>query len=212
MKLGIIACDILKPEIEFLTKDDPDFVVKEYLEFALHEYPQEMKAKIIETVNKYEGELDAVFLGYATCQSLDGVTKELKVPTVMLKGADCIDVLLTPQEYNAEKRTKAWEMKKGSLTSVFAEDIDANNVWGEYPRPQMVRKEWQSLNGVWELQPLFGNKSGMPASDAYSMEILVPFPIESPISGVMQHYDRFAYRRTFTVPASWKGSTTLKKA
>lgn len=115
MKLGIIACDILKPEIEFLTKDDPDFVVREYLEFALHEYPQEMKAKIIETVNKYEGELDAVFLGYATCQSLDGVTKELKVPTVMLKGADCIDVLLTPQEYNAEKRKCAgtWFVSPG---------------------------------------------------------------------------------------------------
>jgi hypothetical protein len=104
MKLGILGCDILKPEIEFLTKDDPDFVVREYLEFALHEYPQMMRAKIIETVNKYEGELDAIFLGYATCQSLDGVTNELKVPTVMLKGADCIDVLLTTQEYNAEKR------------------------------------------------------------------------------------------------------------
>ena len=104
---------------------------------------------------------------------------------------------------------KPWEMKKGSLTSVFAEDIDVNNVWGEYPRPQMVREEWQSLNGIWELQPLFSNKSGMPASDAYSMEILVPFPVESPISGIMQHYDRFAYRRTFTVPADWKGRNLL---
>ena len=48
MKLGIIACDILKPEIEFLTKDDPDFVIREYLEFALHEYPKDMKNKVIE--------------------------------------------------------------------------------------------------------------------------------------------------------------------
>ena len=90
MKLGIIACDILKPEIEFLTKDDPDFIVKEYLEFALHENPPHMREVIIETVNKYEGQLDAVFLGYATCQSLDGVVNDLKIPTVMLKGADCI--------------------------------------------------------------------------------------------------------------------------
>lgn len=104
MKLGIIACDILKPEIEFLTKDDPDFIVREYLEFALHENPPHMREVIIETVNKYEGQLDAVFLGYATCQSLDGVIDDLKVPTVMLKGADCIDVLLTTEEYNAEKR------------------------------------------------------------------------------------------------------------
>ena len=71
MRIGIIACDILKPEIEFLTKDDPDFIVREYLEFALHEYPQDMKEKVRDTVNSYEGKLDAVFLGYATCNSLD---------------------------------------------------------------------------------------------------------------------------------------------
>ena len=115
MKLGIIACDILKPEIEFLTKDDPDFVVREYLEFALHEYPKDMKNKVIETVNKYEGKLDAVFLGYAICNSLDGVIYRLKVPTVMLRGADCIDVLLTPDEYTREKKicTGTWFISPG---------------------------------------------------------------------------------------------------
>ncbi|MBE6303888.1 MAG: T9SS type A sorting domain-containing protein [Bacteroidales bacterium] len=101
-----------------------------------------------------------------------------------------------------------WEMKKGSLESIFAKDIDVNNVWGEYPRPQMVRKEWQSLNGVWELQPMFAEKEGMP-ENSYSMEILVPFPIESPISGIMKHYSRFAYRRTFTVPKEWKERNLL---
>lgn len=115
MRLGIIACDILKPEIEFLTKDDPDFVVREYLEFALHEYPKDMKKKIIETVNSYEGELDAIFLGYAICNSLEGVTSLLKVPTVMLKGVDCIDVLLTPEEYAKEKKicTGTWFISPG---------------------------------------------------------------------------------------------------
>ncbi len=115
MKLAIIACDVLKPEIEFLTKDDPDFVVREYLEFALHEYPQDLKARVIETVNGYEGKVDAVLLGYATCQSLDGVTELLKVPTVMLQGADCIDVLLTPKEYTKEKKICAgtWFISPG---------------------------------------------------------------------------------------------------
>ncbi|MBQ5664144.1 MAG: hypothetical protein IIV19_06945, partial [Bacteroidaceae bacterium] len=101
-----------------------------------------------------------------------------------------------------------WEMKKGALESVFAKDIDVDNVWGEYPRPQMVRKEWQNLNGVWQLQPLFGDKEGMP-EDAYSMEILVPFPVESPISGIMKHYSRFAYKRTFTVPKKWEDRNLL---
>ena len=115
MKLAIVACDILKPEIEFLTKDDSDFVVREYLEFALHEYPQELKSRVVETVNKYEGQVDAVFLGYATCQSLDGVTELLKVPAAMLQGADCIDVLLTPKEYVNEKKICAgtWFISPG---------------------------------------------------------------------------------------------------
>lgn len=115
MRLAIIACDILKPEIEFLTKDDPDFVVREYLEFALHEYPQDLKARVIETVNRYEGQVDAVFLGYATCQSLDGVMEFLKVPTAMLQGADCIDILLTTKEYTNEKKicTGTWFISPG---------------------------------------------------------------------------------------------------
>ena len=51
MRLAIVACDILKEEIEFLTKDDPDFVHREYLEFALHENPEHMRDVIIEKVN-----------------------------------------------------------------------------------------------------------------------------------------------------------------
>ena len=104
--------------------------------------------------------------------------------------------------------TVKWEMKQGSLMSKFAGDIDINNVLGEYPRPQMVRKEWKNLNGVWEFQPLFANHDGMP-EDAYSMEILVPFPVESPISGIMKSYNRFAYRRTFVVPENWSGKRLL---
>ena len=104
MKIGIVACDILKNEIEFLTKDDPDFVYREYLEFALHENPEAMKRTIIEKVNSLKGCVDAVFLGYGTCQSLEGITNVLEVPTVMLSGADCIDALLGAQEYAAEKR------------------------------------------------------------------------------------------------------------
>lgn len=103
MRLGIVACDVLKNEIEFLTKDDPDFIYREYLEFALHEYPEDMKATIIEKVNSLEGKVDVVLLGYAICNSLERVTDLVNVPTVMLPGVDCIDALLGTEEYNAEK-------------------------------------------------------------------------------------------------------------
>ena len=104
MRLGIVACDILKNEIEHLTKDDPDFVRREYLEFALHVYPDEMRAKIEDTVNSFKEEVDAVLVGYGICSSLTGLTDALDVPAVMLDGADCIDALLGPDEYNGEKR------------------------------------------------------------------------------------------------------------
>jgi hypothetical protein len=115
MKIGIIACEILKDEIEYITKDDEDFVYREYLEFALHEDAQYMKRLLIEKVNEMEGKVDAVLLGYAICQSLENVTKEMNVPTIMLKGADCIDALLGREEYNKEKKicTATWFMSPG---------------------------------------------------------------------------------------------------
>jgi len=104
MKIGIVACNVLKGEIESLTKDDPDFVHREYLEFALHEDSENMKRIITEKVDGLYGKVDAVLLGYAICQSLKDIPSELKVPTVMLPGADCIDALLGTEEYNKEKK------------------------------------------------------------------------------------------------------------
>lgn len=104
-RIGIIACEILKREIELLTKDDPDFVHREYLEFALHIDSAVLKQKVMEKVDSLKGKVDAVLLGYAVCQSLKGVTKQLSVPTIMLESDDCIGVLITPEEYEREKRT-----------------------------------------------------------------------------------------------------------
>jgi len=115
MNIGIVACEILRDEIEYLTKDDPDFVHREYLEFALHEDSANMKRLLIEKVNALEGKVDAVLLGYAICQSLENVTEEMRVPTVMIRGADCIDALLGREEYNREKKICAttWFMSPG---------------------------------------------------------------------------------------------------
>lgn len=104
------ACDIWRREIDAVVGDDPSIVHKEYLEFALHIDSAKLKATVIERVNSLEGKVDAVFLGYATCQSLKGVKDELKVPTVMLDADDDIGALLTPQRYATEKRmvTGTW--------------------------------------------------------------------------------------------------------
>ena len=115
LRVGIVACEILKREIEIMTKDDPDIVHREYLEFALHVDSADLKAKVREKVNSLKGKVDAVFLGYAICQSLRDITKELEVPTAMIEADDCIGAFLTPVEYEKEKRkcTGTWFSSPG---------------------------------------------------------------------------------------------------
>lgn len=104
MRIGIVACDILEGEIEQLTANDPDFTERVYLEFALHVDPAEMRKEIVRQVWKMIPKVDAVLLGYAVCNSLDGIENEFDKPVVKLPGADCIDALLTTDEYNREKK------------------------------------------------------------------------------------------------------------
>jgi hypothetical protein len=115
LRIGIVACEILKREIELMTKDDPDIVHREYLEFALHIDSAFLKATVKDKVNSLKGKVDAVFLGYAICQSLRDVTKELQVPAAMLESDDCIGAFITPREYEKEKRkcTGTWFSSPG---------------------------------------------------------------------------------------------------
>ncbi|MEN6306534.1 MAG: LamG-like jellyroll fold domain-containing protein [Anaerohalosphaeraceae bacterium] len=101
-----------------------------------------------------------------------------------------------------------WEMKQAVLMTPWAEDVDKENVLPEYPRPQMVRADWLNLNGLWLYKPATAADS-IPVEEAYIGQILVPFPVESAISGVMESYNRLWYRRTFDVPAGWQGQQIL---
>jgi len=104
-RVGVVGCDVIKREIDKVVGNDPMVVHKEYLEYGLHIDPPNLKFTILDKVNALQGKVDAVFLGYGICQSLKGITKELKVPTVMLDVDDCIAAVLTPEGYAAEKRT-----------------------------------------------------------------------------------------------------------
>jgi len=101
-----------------------------------------------------------------------------------------------------------WKMKEAKLMTPYASTVDTSNVLGEYPRPQMVREKWMNLNGIWQFQPGSGITESLPKGRLTS-KILVPFPVESALSGVMKHYDKMWYRRTFTVPANWAGERLL---
>ena len=64
MRVGAIACEAFKSELDFLIQDNLNIVYKEYLEFRLHMFPDELKRTVIEKVNAIEGKVDAVLLGY----------------------------------------------------------------------------------------------------------------------------------------------------
>lgn len=105
MRLGIIACEAFKEELELLTEGDEDIVHKEYLEFRLHLYPQDLRASVIDKVNGLEGKADAVFLCYGICQSLKDVIDDLRVPTATLEEDDCVGAFLTTEGYASERKT-----------------------------------------------------------------------------------------------------------
>ncbi len=99
----------------------------------------------------------------------------------------------------------AWHAAKAPLMTRWAAEVGPTNALPEYPRPQMVRSDWLNLNGLWDyaISPDSATNFPPPAG-----KILVPFPVESALSGVMAHFDEHSklwYRRSFTVPESWRG-------
>ena len=97
----------------------------------------------------------------------------------------------------------AWKPAKGPLMTRWATDVAPNNALPEYPRPQMVRSDWVNLNGLWDFA-IAPKDSTRPIT--FQEQILVPFPVESALSGVMKpvtEKDRLWYRRPLEVPMKW---------
>ncbi len=96
------------------------------------------------------------------------------------------------------------------LVTRWAKEVRPDNVWPEYPRPQMVRPAWQNLNGLWHYA--ITARDATPAADAYRGTILVPFAVESFLSGARTAVtpDQYLwYRRTFTAPDRPAGGRVL---
>jgi hypothetical protein len=102
-----------------------------------------------------------------------------------------------------------WKPAPGPLLSRWAKEVNPKKPLDEYPRPQFVRDEWRNLNGLWEYA-ITSKEAARP--DAWTGRILVPFPVESALSGVMTNLSasqRLWYRRTFEVPRGWRGQRLL---
>lgn len=102
-----------------------------------------------------------------------------------------------------------WSPQGDKLKTKWAEKIDVNNVLSEYPRPIMERSDWKNLNGLWDYAIL---PIGQNEPSKFDGKILVPFAVESSLSGVMKRLgsnNELWYKQDFTVPSNWKNKEIL---
>jgi hypothetical protein len=107
------------------------------------------------------------------------------------------------------KPAAAWKAVEGRIMTRWAAEVTPEAVWPEYPRPQMVREKWLSLNGLWDYA-IAAKDAARP--DRWEGKILVPFAVESALSGVGRPVGAdkaLWYRRTARVPKDWRGGRVL---
>jgi len=104
-------------------------------------------------------------------------------------------------------KVTTWSGKVAPLATPWTAMVSPKNALPEYPRPQLARPSlkhprWMNLNGLWQYEPTNG-WSRPPFGRKLSGRVLVPFPIESVLSGVQKHADFMFYRKLVTIPAGF---------
>ena len=110
----------------------------------------------------------------------------------------------------ASTESVGWKPVGDRLRTRWAKELDSTAPWPEYPRPQLVRENWMSLNGLWDYAIVAKDASCPDMSG--SGKILVPFCVESALSGVgrvVSAEEALWYSKEFEVPKGWSGRTIL---
>jgi hypothetical protein len=117
--------------------------------------------------------------------------------------------LLTFSVSMSGAQTAAWKVVDGKITTPWASEVNPDAPLPEYPRPQMIRDGWLNLNGLWDYAI---RAKETTETSSYDGKILVPFAIESALSGVGKTVGKdhlLVYRRTVTLPPSFRKKTVL---
>ena len=109
-----------------------------------------------------------------------------------------------------------WKKQTAPLMTPWGEQLTPDNVWQEYPRPSMQRKDWMNLNGVWQYFKRTTIKYDYETnSSLFTKAILVPFPVESALSGIMDKNfssnkkATHLYRKLIKIPEAYEGKNIL---
>ncbi len=128
--------------------------------------------------------------------------------TKMQKIYGCL-LLMLCQLPMAFSQNNNWQMVEGSIASTWAEKVDPAQPLPEYPRPQMVREEWQNLNGLWDYTIL---PAEAESPTAFHGKILVPFAVESALSGVGKTVGKDSvlwYQQEISIPSKMRRNKLL---
>ncbi len=135
---------------------------------------------------------------------------------VRAAGAAAMGILSGLGSARAHQATDAlWQPASAPLVTRYAADVKPGHVRPEYPRPLLVRNNWQSLNGIWQFafdDAAIGKAEGWVSGKEFPQQILVPFTFESALSGIgkgKEIHEHVWYRRKFEVPASWRANRVL---
>ncbi|MEP6748787.1 MAG: sugar-binding domain-containing protein [Bacteroidota bacterium] len=115
-------------------------------------------------------------------------------------------LVLSKNVFSQEK----WSVVKRTIATPWTDKVNPSNPLPNYPRPQMVRNNWQNLNGLWQYSIL--PKSSEISPIVFDGKILVPFAVESALSGVGKTVGKDSvlwYQRMFTLPSSFNNNNVL---
>jgi len=124
-------------------------------------------------------------------------------------GFAVLSIIVFLTVFTGRVKPNPWAPVQKHIMTPWAKNVRPDNVWPEYPRPQMVREAWKNLNGLWDytIRP-----ADAPQPTSWEGQILVPFCVESALSGVNRELrpdQRLWYRNSVEIPKDWMGKRIL---